>query len=235
MGTLDTEYVYLEMIRDEGGQNYDVVAGLLQGLHDKDGDLYVLLGGLKGCTECLLVGDDGYDFLSIEVLEKDFRNMSYCKKERHDQEQALKIVQDLYKDLKENGYEDKPHSGLIDIKKYVNVPEEYMDGKPLDATKTTKGTYNNHRNHYSPTATGTTYTKTQPKPDPEPASFSRTKTGKPTADDLTALSELLDQLAAGEVTLELPETPEDDVEETSTSAAAISEKEMDDYYGTGGW
>lgn len=231
MTTLDTEYVYLEVIRDKGGSDYTVVGGLFKGLYEKNGDTYVLLNGLKGCTEALLLG--AFDFMTIEVLEKDYRNLTYCTKEASDQEQALKIVQALFKELKEAGLEEKPGAGILDVNKYTNVPQEYVDGKPIDATAKTgstgSGSYSNRTNQYSPSNTGTTFTKTQPKPDPVPAAFARTKTSKPSADDLVALSALLDQLTAGEATLELPDTPGDDPEEAN--AAAEEEDHYNNMYG----
>lgn len=231
MTNLDTEYVYLEMIRDKGGANYEVVAGLFKGLYKHEDDTYVLLSGLKDCTECLLLGE--FDFLTIEVLEKDFRNMSFCTKDQVDQEQAFKIVSDLFTDLKEAGLEARPNAGIIDVSKYKNVPKEYLEGKPIDTGTTAAtgvGTFSNRSNHYSQTSTGSAYTKTTPKADPEPAVFSRTKTNKPTTEDLAALSALLDQIAAGETQIELPATPEDDPADT---ASTTQEDDYDDLYGPG--
>lgn len=231
MATLDTEYVYLEMIRDKGGSDYTVVSGLFKGLYEKDGGTYVLLNGLKNCTEALLLG--AFDFLTIEVLEKDYRNLTYCTKEASDQEQAIKVVAGLFKDLKEAGLEEKPGAGILDPEKYINVPPEYRDGKPIDAATRTGttgvGTFSNRTNHYSPSATGTTYTKTQPKPEPVPTAFSRTKTGKPSTEDLAALSALLDQLSAGETTLDLPATPGDDPE----NKCAVETDEEDTFQNCG--
>jgi hypothetical protein len=221
------------MIRDKGGSDYTVVSGLFKGLYEKDGGTYVLLNGLKDCTEALLLG--AFDFMTIEVLEKDYRNLTYCTREQADQEQALKIVAALFKDLKEAGLEEKPNAGILDANKYINVPAEYRDGKPIDAAakagSASIGSYSNRANQYSPAATGTNYTKTQPKPEPVPTAFSRTKTGKPSSDDLVALSALLDQLAAGEATLELPATPGDEPAATTTDANLDEEDLYDNMYG----
>ncbi len=230
------DYVYVEMIRDQGGEKYEVIAGLFKGLLEDDGNNYILLNGLKGSTECILIDSkDGFDFLSIEVLEQDFRNMTYLTNETSDQEAALNIINAVFKELKEDGLEEKAGCGIIDIDKYQYVPKEYLEGKPIDAAGTNKGTgvgtFSNRTNHYG-TTTGHSYTTHTPKPTPVPSVFKRTKSPKPTAAALDGLSALITDIKDGVQILPLPETPGDDPADVATTCATDDDA---DIYAAGGW
>lgn len=212
----NNDYVYVEMIRDKGADNYEVVAGLFKGMLEDDGQQYILLSGLKNCTECLWLGE--WDFLTIEVLEKDFRNMTYLTNSETDQEAALEIIQALYTELKEAGLEEKAGCGIIDIDKYSYVPKEYLEGKAVDTVNQNAGSYSNRNKHYG-TTTGTHFTSTKPKVKPIPTAFKRSKSPKPTAAALAQLSDLMDAIGEGQV-LVLPETP-GDTEEPLASCTGV--------------
>lgn len=231
---LQIDYVYLEMIRTRSSGEHEVIAGLLKGIYEYEGDKFILLNGLKGSTEALSM--EYYKFLSVEVLEQNFRNMTYLTSSDADQDTATKMVETLYEDLKAAKFEKREGSIILDIEKYKNVPKEYYEGKPIDAaysvtaSKTSGfGTVNTQRTHFQASATAAQFSKvTVPKADPEPAVLGRTTTKKPTKEVLEALSLLLDQVLTGQAVVELPPTVGDEKDVVSDTEA------LDDYYGASG-
>ena len=205
------QYVYLEMIYNNETK-YDVVSGLFLGITKRKEQTFVLLHGLKDAVAVLNTAY--YNVMSIEVLEDEYKNMTYLTSERQDQDMANQMLEELYNTLVENSFGLENDSKIIDIAKYANVPNDYKDGKPIITTvidKTGSKTINNgsHKppvTRYNSEINGTTYNKTVVKADPEPSLLGRAKTKKPSKQDIDLLREKIDSIKAGSYVANLPET-----------------------------
>jgi hypothetical protein len=229
--TCKTNYVYLEMILNKDSK-YDVVAGLFKGIIEKDDDKFILLHGLKDSTNVLNL--KFYNIMMIEELEADYKNMIYLNSEAIDQKIALEEVEKLYDRmiLAKMGIENDPR--IIDVKKLVNVPKEYIEGKPLEKEATTHtatangvGSFVNPVTRYA--GSSGVYTKTVVKAEPEPAVLSRSNNKKPLKAALDLMEEKINQIMAGDFKPILPETMGEDADGTGIS----EEIEDETYYRAG--
>lgn len=203
------DYVYVEMIFNDP-KKHDVISGLFKGILEYKGSTYIALKGLGNTTS--LINLKFYNIMTIEVMEEEYRNMSFCTHEEEDQIKALGMLKKQYEDFQEADLMVKKGGMLIDVTKYINVPKDYKEGKELNS-KVSSGTgqYTAGHTRYAKGATGSAaYQKTEVKPDPKPAVLKRSSK-KPTRAELEQLSELIDQIANKEVVLPLPETPNDDI------------------------
>jgi hypothetical protein len=227
-GSCKTSYVYLEMILNKDSK-YDVVAGLFKGIVEKDADKFILLHGLKDSTNVLNL--KFYNIMMVEELEEDYKNMIYLNSEESDQKMAMEEVEKLYAKLllAGGGLENDPR--ILDIKKFRDVPKEYIEGKPLEKSATTHTTTNNgvgsfaNPNSRYVGAAGT-YTKTVVKADPEPAVFGRTQNKKPLKAALDLMEEKINQIMAGTFAPILPETMGEDADGTGVA----EDTEDENYY-----
>ncbi len=228
-----TKYVYLEMILNKDSK-YDVLCGLFKGITGIDGETYILLHGLKNSTNVLNLRF--YNIMTIEELEDDYKNMTYLTAEDNDQKTALDMITALYKCLTDAGFVVRNDEKIIDIDKYTEVPEEYVEGKTIDkgttATRTVPGvgTFAAPSTRYQGAANN--YSKTTIKKEPEPSNFGRMKGKKPSKESIDKILEKLDQIRAGTYKQDLPETlGEDDA--GTTDADADDDGNINSYYGSG--
>lgn len=201
-------YVHIEMIFSKDKRD-DVVSGLFKGILESNGDTFILLHGPKDSTKAL--NTKFYDLLSIEVLEEEYKNLYYPRILKSEQEEALKIVRELYKALLDSGFALATDPVIIDMAKYSELPEAYKEGKTTVTTKDTSvtvhrsatvssyGRHCNMTNHYTPTVTV----------EPEPKFFQRTDSKKPSKSDIEIMFAKLDLIKKGEYTPVLVSTPED--------------------------
>lgn len=224
-----TSYVYLEMILNKDTK-YDVVAGLFKGIIEKDDDKFILLHGLKDSTNVLNL--KFYNIMMIEELEEDYKNMMYLNSEESDQKMAMEEVEKLYSKMlgAEMGLENDPR--ILDIKKFKNVPKEYVEGKPLEkpatsATHTTNGVGSFANPNIRYTGASGTYAKTPVKADPEPSVLGRTQNKKPLKAALDLMEEKINQIMAGTFVPVLPATMGEDAD--GTGDAVETEDELADY------
>lgn len=223
---MSAKYVYLEMIHDKGTAQ-DVVSGLFKGFYVRNNITYVLLEGKKSCTTVLNV--NFYKIMTIEVLEQDYKNMTFVTAESSDQREAMKQLQELHNKLLEAGFAYKQGSTILDVAKYEQVPKEYFDGAPPGSGRSAGGVVNNagsfasNRNRYGKGATGTSYVQTPVKPDPTPTFFERTKSKKPTKEALELMAEKIDAIRNGQAQPDIPEII-GPVETDAESSAADTEE-----------
>ena len=222
-------YVYVEMILNKETK-YDVVAGLFKGIVEKNKETFILLHGLKNATAVL--NTQFYNIMSLEVMEEEYKNMTYLTSEVSDQELAMQMLDELNTLLLENDFGMKNDAKIIDIENYDDVPKEYIDGKAIDkdnaaagSKATGVGSFAAPGTRYQPPAgNGVIYSKTTAKKEPTPLVFSRTKTKKPNKVALDLMREKIEHIMAGDYEHELPET----LGEVEADAAA--DDDDDDYY-----
>jgi len=226
-------YVYVEMILNKETK-YDVVAGLFKGLVEKAGETFILLHGLKNATAVL--NTKFYNIMSLEVMEEEYKNMTYLTSETSDQELAAQMLDELNTALLENDFGLKNDAKIIDIEKYLDVPTDYLDGKKIDKDKAAAGTtgvgsFAAPGTRYQPPASGVIYSKSTPQKDPEPSIFSRTKSKKPNKAALALMCEKIQQIMAGDYEHELPETMGEEEEPADKTADADDDDYYDNMYG----
>jgi len=226
-----TSYVYLEMILNKDTK-YDVIAGLFKGIIEKDDDKFILLHGLKDSTSVLNL--KFYNIMMIEELEDDYKNMMYLNSEDSDQKMAMEEVEKLYSKMLEAGMGLENDPRILDIKKFKNVPKEYVEGRPLEKPATAHttsgvGSFANPNIRYA--GAGGTYAKTVVKADPEPSVLGRSQNGlkKPMKASLDIMEEKINQIMAGTFVPVLPETMGEDVD--GVGDAVETEDELAMYQG----
>lgn len=232
LNTYKVKYAYVEMILNKESK-YDVIAGLFKGIIEKDGETFILLHGLKGATAVLNTAF--YNVLSIEVLEEDYKYMTYLTCESTDQELGSQMLDELYADFMKYDFGLTNDPTIIDIEKYSDVPKDFLDGKPLNKSVAQSGTaaggvgsFANSPKQYARNNSAVGYGAATTRKEPEPAIFSRSKSKKPVKTDLDLMQEKIDQIKAGDFTPTLPETMEDDGD-------GVSDDYDDDLYGTYGY
>ena len=207
----DVKYVFLETILPRNNQKCDVVAGLLKGIVEKDGEILILMNGIGDATNC--VNLSYYGIMYIQTMTKDYKNHKCFNSEEEDQKDALKVLKELHTGLIEAGFGYKGDKNVIDIEKYTEVPKEYLETNAFNdpATSTRTATYRESSiTRYHADSGASFYKKAEPKPEPEPAAIVRTKTKKPAKDIIELMATKLDQIAAGEYEPNIPKLAEDD-------------------------
>jgi len=228
IGKAKKAYVHIEMIFSKDKRD-DVVSGLFKGMLESNGDTFVLLHGPKESTKALNI--KFYDFLSIEVLEEEYKNLYYPRILKSEQEEALEIVQKLYKALLDSGFALATDPVIIDMDKYSDLPEAYKEGRTTAISKDVGTTahkptipvnvYGRHysaTNHYSPTVIVTA--------EPEAKFFQRSDSKKPSKLDIEAMFAKLDLIKKDTYHPCLVPTPED-----SPTDEPISENKLYAEYG----
>ena len=202
-------YVHLEMIFSKDKRD-DVVSGLFKGILESNGDTFILLHGPKESTRAL--NTKFYDFLSIEALEEEYKNLFYPRILKSEQEEAMEIVRKLYKALLDNGFALATDPVIIDMEKYTELPEAYKEGKTATVSKEVGTAINRSssvisygrghcgtNNHYTPTVTV----------EPEAKFFKRTDSIKPSKTDIETMIAKMDLIKKGEYAPTLVPTPGD--------------------------
>lgn len=201
--------VYVELILNQQTK-YDVVAGLLQGIMEKDGETYIIICGPEETTAVL--NTKFYNIMSIETLEKDCKNMVFLTAEEKDQNIALQLLKELKDILLKKGYGVDGDPEIIDVSKYNDVPDEYKDNSKLNsATPDTSSTV-------PATTSRTSYPAYTPpaKKEPSPSVLSRTVDKRPSKRALEILREKIEQIKTGKYICTLPETLGKDPDEDDT-------------------
>ena len=205
--TTKIKYVYMEMIHNKTDKQ-DVVAGLFQGIYESGGETYILLQGLGGVTSVMNISF--YDIMTLEMMEPDYKNMTYFTMEQKDRDTAFTMVKAYYTELMDAGFGFKAGGQMLDSSKYSEVPAEYLEGKPAGSGQENKGTTLTgagsfvNRSRFQQNQSGG-FTKQPIKKDPEPAAFGRSKTKKPTKDILAIMMEKIVAIQGGEMEVILPE------------------------------
>lgn len=225
------KYIYVEMILNKES-NYDVVAGLFKGIYEQDDQKFILLHGLKNATH--VVNTEFYNIMMIEERVKNCKNMMFLNADDVDQKTAMQTLEGQYKTLVGAGLVIENDKTLIDIEKYEDVPSDYLKEGAVGKKSSTVsgvGTFANPGTRYTPGTVNNYVKKTQIKPDPEPAKFTRTKTQKPTAEELATFLQKVTQIMAGEYAAILPDELEADADTSVSATDADSFDEDYDIYG----
>ena len=220
----DTEYVYVEMALT-GNRNkistYEIISGLLKGIKTKDNSTYILLHGKKDATN--IANLKFYNIMTIEVRHKEHKNMTHLTVKESDQRLAIKTLNAIYVGLLKNNFGANKDGSLVDIKKYINVPDEYyvnnLSSKPthlsskstpdysraLDRTPAYNTSYNRN-NNIATRITGNVNVKKKLVP----SIFSRLNgSKKPSKNQLSSMQKKIDLINSGKFKCNLPKTIED--------------------------
>lgn len=232
--TTAIKYVYIEMIHNMETR-HDVVAGLFKGVIEHNEKTFVLVHGLENATSAL--NTDFYNVMSLVVAEDTYKNMTFFNATEEDQEKATKAVADVFAELKGAGYTLANDGKVIAITRYVDVPDDYLKGKPVNnaygatAAAGTAGAgvgqFAGRNGHYRQSPhNAASYTKVVPKKDPEPTVFGRTKTKKPSKEALDLMIEKIDAIKSGTT---VPQWP-DLCDEKNSGANTAKKSAVDDDY-----
>lgn len=118
---LDIDYVYIEMVLNKE-RKYEVVSGMLQGIKIRDGATFVLLHGQKEVTN--IINLRFYNIMTIEILHKDHKDMTYLTMKDDDQKAGLVMLDNVYKSLLEDNLGQGSEGDLINVSRYTNIPED---------------------------------------------------------------------------------------------------------------
>lgn len=216
--TCNIRYVYVEMILNKESKN-QVISGLFKGLFKDKDEVYVLIEGDEKATAVLNTGF--YNVMTVEVLEDEYKNMTYLTAEEEDQKIAMQLLEELNTELLEHNFGMKNDTDIIDVSKYVDVPDEYKESTGSKKTYKTESSTNNsssttgvgsfartNRGFGSTRSRTSSYTSTVSK-DPEPSTFTRSNSKKPTKTMLELMKEKLHEINLGTFVANIPETIED--------------------------
>lgn len=210
----DIEYVYIEMVLNKE-HKYEVVSGMLQGIKTRDGVTFILLHGKKEATN--IISLRYYNVMTVEILHKDHKDMTYLTTKEDDQKAALTILNNVYKSLLEDNLGQNSDGDLINVSRYTNVPQEYggtivkqhsLPNKPSHMQ------YNGVGNFANRSGSASTYTPATEKKEIVPAVFNRSVgSKKPSKASLIIMAGKIDQINDGKFVCTLPETVNEEGEE----------------------
>jgi hypothetical protein len=228
-------YVYLEMILEEGGK-YDVVPGPFKGIIKRGEDTYILLQGIGESTT--LLSSAFYGILSIEVADDDYKDVTIFTDEKADQLKAIEMLTSLNKELLEGGYGLSNDPEILDTSKYTSIPNHYLSSKPINKDNPAPGTKMSNVGSFAASHTryvgnGAAYNQTTIKKDPTPSLFSRTKGKKPTKAELLIMVDKLNEIQEGTYKPVIPEALGDEADVTESSSPQGNTYDEDDWYGAG--
>jgi hypothetical protein len=235
--TTAIKYVYIEMIHNMETR-HDVVAGLFKGIIEHNGKTFILVHGLENATSAM--NTDFYNVMSLEVMEDNYKNLTFFTASEDDQEKATKMVEDIFTELKDAGYTLANDGKVIAITRFVDVPDEYLKGKAMTNTfghtpaagtaGAGVGQFANRNGQYRQSQHNpTTYTKTVPKKDPEPTVFGRTKTKKPNKEALDLMIEKIDAIKSGATVPAWPDLCDEKNSGANTAGKSVVGADDDDY------
>lgn len=202
----EIEYVYVEMVLNKE-HKYEVVSGMFQGIKVKDVATFILLHGKKDITN--IVNLRYYNIMTIEILHKDHKDMTYLTMSSDDQKVALVMLGGVYKNLLEDNLGQGKEGDLINISRYTNIPEDRGGNTVVkqysQQDKSTHIQYNgvgNFANNRSDSAS--TYRST--KKEIVPTVFNRSEgSKKPSKSSLELMRGKIDQINDGNFKCVLPE------------------------------
>lgn len=213
MAQIDIEYVYVEMVLNKE-RKYEVVSGMFQGMKVRDGATFILLHGKKDVTN--IINLRYYNIMTIEILHKDHKDMTYLTMKDDDQKAALLMLGSVYKTLLEDNLGQNKDGDLINVSRYTNVPEECGGTvvKQHSQDKSTHIQYNGVGNFANRSDTSAYRAQTKKK-EIVPTVFNRSAgSKKPNKTSLELMREKIDQINDGNFECALPEligaTEEDD-------------------------
>jgi len=215
----DIEYVYVEMVLNKE-RKYEVISGMFQGIKVRDGITFVLLHGKKDVTN--IVNLKYYNIMTIEILHKDHKDMTYLTMNANDQKTALVMLGKVYENLLEDNLGQNKEGDLINVSRYTNIPEDRggdtVIKQQAQQDKTTHVQYSGVGNFANNRSSSSTYRST--KKEIVPTVFNRTAgSKKPSKSSLELMREKIDQINKGDFDCILPEligaTEEDDNDTTN--------------------
>lgn len=228
----DIEYVYVEMVLSKS-HKYEVVSGMFQGIKEKEGVTFILLHGKKDVTN--IVSLRYYNIMTIEVLHTDHKDMTYLTIKDEDQKAGFLILTNIYKDLLDGAFGKYEDNGIINTKKYTNVPEGCSGSTVIDKDNTNDRSINiqyrdrgvgNFANNTNKVINNSSTNYQTYKKEIVPSIFARTGTKKPTKLALELMQIKIDQINDGNFKCVLPKTPEDPLEDEPDVVNAYEENNL---------
>ena len=211
----DIEYVYVEMVLNKE-RKYEVISGMFQGIKIRDGATFILLHGKKDITN--IVNLRYYNIMTIEILHKDHKDMTYLTINDDDQKAALGMLDNVYKNLLKSNLGQDKEGDLINVSRYTNIPGDrggdIIVKQQIQQDKTTHIQYNGVGN-FANNRNGSSSTYRATKKEIVPTVFNRTAgSKKPSKSSLELMRGKIDQINEGNFECILPEligaTGEDD-------------------------
>lgn len=215
------EYVYIEMVLNKE-HKYEVISGMFQGIKVRDGSTFILVHGKKDVTN--IINLRYYNIMTIEILHKDHKDMTYLTMKDDDQKAALVMLSSVYKKLLEDNLGQEREGDLINVSRYTNIPEDRggntVTKQYSQQDKTTHIQYNGVGDFANRTRNNTSTYNSTKKKEIVPTVFNRT-TGskKPSKASLELMREKIDLINDGNFECVLPKligaTEEDDDDTTN--------------------
>lgn len=196
------KYIALELVDKNAISNScDIIAGLFKGLAVlKSNDitqLFILLSGRKEDTT-EIYNTKYYNTLSLTVLGKDTKAITYFTTDEKDQDMAIKSLKELVDVITEENRMLEFDPDIIDISTYSDIPNDV--GKIYKTNNESCTVFNNKINN------NTDYVQKEP----EPTLIKRTKTKKPTKEELLILAAKIKDIKDGVFVNTFPETKGDE-------------------------
>ncbi len=222
----DYKYVYVELIRKEK-YAYDVVSGLFRGIYYHNEDIYIIIGNAD------ILNVKYYGIMTIEalvsknlaesnsLLQDDKKHLMVFTHEDKDQEKALSLLSSIYTHLIANDMGTKNDGAIIDLDKYIDVPDTYFNDKDITISHNNSVKTNVNSSKYKQPANryirGTNnFVKSDIKSDPVPKLIKREATQvKPSEDDIKDLIIKLAAIRNGTYEPNLPDITQIDDEESN--------------------
>ena len=190
------EYVAVEII-DKGAtpQNCEIITGLFKGLAILESNgvkqLFILIAGPKDAID--IYSFKYYNIITLIVLGKDTKAMTYFTLDTEDQEIAIETLKTIVIEIRAEDRMLENDPDIIDISTFKNIPDNIK--KPHKTISRTQGD-----NNLSQNTVGTAYVRKTP----EPSVIKRTKTKKPTKKVLLDMITKITNIKKGVFTATLP-------------------------------
>lgn len=186
------EYVAVEIIDKEAlSENCEVITGLFKGLAILENDdvkqLFILVAGPKDAVD--IYSFKYYNVMTLIVLGKDTKAMTYFTLASEDQKVALEILKSVVVKMYAENRMLEHDPDIIDISTFKNVPDDIRKSH-----KTASRTQDNFSTANTPYV----------RKDPEPSVIKRMETKKPTKKILLDMITKIVNTKKGTFTVILP-------------------------------
>ena len=229
-GTEKVKFAHIEIIRKEAVRSDEPRAGLFCGLRvradgkdkERKTSKFILLGDQKTPSDIRTFNLDKYNIMSTTLKYGDTKELIVFKADEFDQKQAMEVIVGLLTELRENKYMVDNDPEIVDVTKYVDVPDDLGGDRKKTTISSTPRT-----NNYSYPYTGCGYNNDDWKKKQEERKkqeelekkmrWTPTKIARegdmPNLKMLNLMKKKVLQIATGEYEYQLPEVKGDDGKE----------------------
>lgn len=192
----DIEYIAIEIIDKEAQpQNCEIIAGLFEGLaileNNNVKQLFILMSGPKDAVD--IYSFKYYNIMTLIILGKDTKAMTYFTLDMEDQEVALETLKTLVIKMRAENRMLENDPDIINISTFKNVPDNIR--KMHKTSSKIQNNINSSQDDF-----GISYTRREP----EPSVIKRAKTKKPTKKTLLDMVTKITNIRKGVFTVTLP-------------------------------